>query len=293
MPIDYNAVISNATNAYNNTVSGYKAQLAAQQQQQQGVIAGYNDLQKGVLGGLEESSAVAGKQIADQYSQDAAKGQMMLFRQGLGNSTTRNNMLSQLGKNQAFAQTDRMAKYATMAADKRTQLGLAGLGYAGNAIDANSRFAAMGLNYAGEGAMGLGRLAEGFAGFENQRAMQEADYQNKLKMQQFYGVGGGGRGGIGGGRIDEPGGGFRGVNGPMGSPSPMYSGRPEQLFPYRENSPSSLSFGPYSGGGQVGSAAVYGGLAGAGATGDGWSYASAEGGVPGSNDGWLYEGTDY
>ncbi len=209
MAVDYNSIIQNATNSYNSAVAGYKSQLAAQQQQQQGVIAGYNNLQAGVLGGLQEQSAVASKQIKDQYDQAAADRQMQMFKMGMGNTSTRINMLNQLDKNQAFAQTNRIGDFAGRAADKTTQLGLAGLGYAGNAIRDNSAFAGQGLQYMGQGALGVANLAQGFAGmqnqaemqnasFANQKAMQDAQFAQQVKMQklqQLYGTGGGYGGG--------------------------------------------------------------------------------------------------
>jgi hypothetical protein len=131
---------------------------------------------------------------------------MNLYKQGFSNISTRENMLNQLTNQQSFAQTDRIGKFAGMAADKTTQIGLAGLGYAGGALRDNMQFAGQGLQYMGQGGLGVANLAQGFAGMENQAAMQEAAFanskamqdaqfaqQNKLqKLNQLYGAGGGG-----------------------------------------------------------------------------------------------------
>lgn len=297
MAIDYSSVINNATAQYNTALKGYQAQLAANQQQQQGVVNGYNSLQAGVLGGLEESSAVAGKQLSDQYKQQGAQQQMQLFRQGLGNSTTRNNLQNQLNQSSAFAQNDRMAKYATIAADKRTQLGLAGLNYAGGALRDNMQFAGQGLQYAGEGAFKLGGLAEGFAGMENQRAMQDASlasqkslqdaqFAQQIKMQrlnQLYGTGGGGGGHIG---FD---------NHPVGA---QMSNRDNTASPYsapwlNPNQPVAIPRSGAGGGGYGPDGTqewAYNG------TPEGWNdytYGTTQGGEAGLGDGWQYEGVDY
>lgn len=240
---NYANIIGSATNAYNATIAGYQKVLQQQQQAQAGVMQGYNDLQAGVLGGLEQSSAVAGKTISDQYKQDAAKQQMMLYKQGLGNSTTVNNLLSQLGKNQAFAQEKRLADFATTAADKRTQLGLAGLGYAGNALNTNLGFAGQGLQYSGTGALQLGHLAEGFAGLENQQEMQKQQFAQQLKLQklqQSYGVGTGHIGSYDGGG-GHPAAGHYGGGSINASPYPAvnYVGNPAYTAANQSNYSSS------------------------------------------------------
>lgn len=227
MAVDYSSIIGSATNAYNATLAGYKTTLAQQQQAQAGTVAGYNALQGTVLGGLEQSSNVAGQQIANQYKQAADKSTASLVGRGLYNTSMQDSLQKGLTESQAFAQNDRMAKYATMAADKTTQLGLAGLGYQGQAQASDLNFAGQGLQYGGQEALQLGNLAQGFAGLENQKAMQQAalDQQLKIAKLQLYGAGGqvygmGGSGSAGGAKAPAQAG-------------PGYGGgadRPQQMF---------------------------------------------------------------
>lgn len=212
MATNYAQIIGNATQAYNNTLAGYRTQLAQQQQQQQGVVQGYNDLQKGVLGGLEGQSAAAGQDIAGRYRQDAAKQLADATSRGMANNSFLSSLNARLSFDQSRAQEGRIADFAGRAADKTTQLGLAGLGYAGHALDQNMQFAGQGLQYGGQGAFQIGNLAQGFAGLENQSAMQQAGFDQQMKVLRNNQMYGGGHGGGVPGNSDP--------NKPMGAASP-------------------------------------------------------------------------
>lgn len=205
---DYSSIISNATNSYNAALAGYKTTLAQQQQQQQGVISGYNALQNTVLGGLEGASAAQKQDIAEQYKVAGDKNVSDMIGKGLYNSSLASSYGTRLNLDQARAQNDRANKFAMTAADKTTQLGLAGLNYQGQALNSNMQFAGQGLNYAGQGAYQIGNLAQGVAGLEQQGNYQDAQLaqqskqfsqqmalENRKLMLQQYGVGGGGSGG--------------------------------------------------------------------------------------------------
>jgi hypothetical protein len=181
--INYQNVISNATQAYNTTLAGYRAQLAQQQQQQAGVIQGYNALQANVLQGLQGGSAADQQAIRDQYAAQSGKQQMSMIGRGLGNTTIMDSMQRGLNLDEAKAQTDRANKFAGLAAGYQSQIGLAGLGYAGSALQHNLDFAGQGLQYSGQGAQGLGQLSLGFAGLENQA--------EQARLQRLSGGGGG------------------------------------------------------------------------------------------------------
>jgi hypothetical protein len=238
MAIDYSSVINNMTNAYNKTVQGYQTTLAQQQQAQQGVMQGYNSLQANVLGGLEGSSKAASQAVADQYAQQSGQAALGLTSRGLGNTTVANSVQRGIGLDEAKAQTNVANTYANTAAGYQTQVGLAGLGYAGNALNANMNFAGQGLQYQGQGAAQIGQLAQGFAGYENQAAMQQAalaqqqNLQNQqlaqqkamqqadfLHQNQLALLGLQGRGGTGGIQYGSGGGGGSYPHDPGGSPS--------------------------------------------------------------------------
>ena len=212
---DYSSIINNATNQYNSVISGYKSTLAQQQQQQQGIISGYNDLQKNVLGGLAGSSAAEQQDIAEQYKVAGDKTISGMIGKGLYNSTLADSYANRLNLDQARAQNDRANKFATTAADKTTQLGLAGLGYQGQALNSNMQFAGQGLQYAGQGAFQIGNLAQNVAQMQGQQdfqnaqlAQQNEQFNKQIRFNQIYGVGN--RGGIGGLSSYDGGGGSRG-----------------------------------------------------------------------------------
>ncbi len=200
MANNYQQIINNATTQYNATLAGYQNTLRQQESAQQGVMAGYNSLQANVLKGLEGGSAAEKQSIIDQYTAQSGKQQMSMIGRGLGNTTIMDSMQRGLTLDQAKAQTDRANKFANTAAGYQSQLGLAGLNYAGGAIRDNSQFAGQGLQYQGQGAMQLGQLGLSFAGLDNQRAMQAAEIKaQRDQYTQRHGTGGGVTYGAGGG----------------------------------------------------------------------------------------------
>jgi hypothetical protein len=293
MANNYQQVINTATAQYNATLVGYQNTLRQQQAAQQGVMAGYNSLQANVLKGLENNSASAKQEIIDQYTAAAGKQQASMIGRGLGNTTIMDSALRGLGYDQAKAQTARMNQFANTAAGYQSQLGLAGLNYAGNAINANTQFAGQGLQYQGQGAMQIGQLGLGFAGLENQRAMQEA--QIKAQRDQYTqrnGIGGGVTYGAGG---SSPlglntnfgnGGGNMGprqqfyndpmVQDPRQRPQP-YGGPPQTVYGAAESQPGDLGYAYGENASQFGSGGgTSDAWAGYAAGGDGWWYADGD-----------------
>ncbi len=255
MASNYNAIIANATAAYNKTLAGYQSTLQQQQQAQQGIVGQYNALQGNVLGGLADQSEVANRQINAQYTKSLGQAQMNLYNRGLGNSTVDSSIVRGFAADQGTAQLDRLGRFAGLAADKQTQLGLASLGYQGQALANNLQFAGQGLQYGGQGAAQLGNLAEGFAGLENQRAMQQAALDQQMKLyrlnqqNQLYGVGRGGgaptmsepfgppssRAGSTGGGIAAGNYGDARTNDPYNALNPYYQGSGGGTTPYGGN----------------------------------------------------------
>lgn len=276
MAIDANSIIQNATNAYNSAITGYKTQLAAQQQQQANTLATFNSQKAAALGGLEQQSNVAGQTISNQYAQDFAKMQSGLVGRGLINTTVQDSLGTGLTQSSAFAQSNRLANFAKQAADTGSQYDLAALGYQGQSQNADLNFAGQGLNYAGQGAMQIGNLAQGFAGLENQQQMQQAGFDQQVKMlrlQQLYGLAGRGGVSMGGAGGPQQQGNFN-PNNPYGG-----SNKIDQMatVPYGQaagayggtsdngvGSAAGADYGPYSGdwGGSSGSVAGGGGYVG-------------------------------
>lgn len=183
---NYQTYLQNADKLYKETLQGYQTALSGLQSQQADINAGYNTLQANVLAGLEGSSKSASQEVADRYTALSGRTTQGLINRGLGNTTVQGAMQRGISLDESKAQTDVQNKFAQTAAGYQTQLGLAGLGYRGQALQQQ-----LGLQGAQLGYMG------GYSQQQNQIGLGMAGAYNSS-----LGRGGGGGGGsVGGGNL--------------------------------------------------------------------------------------------
>lgn len=131
------ALQMNSTN-YNNILSGFQQTAAQNQAAQQGVQAGYGQLSNDVLGGIQNMDASQRQAINDQYAQQRGRTSQQLINRGLGNSTVQQSVDRGLVLDREKANVALTGQTQGINAQYRSQLGLAGLDYAGRAASQNT-----------------------------------------------------------------------------------------------------------------------------------------------------------
>ena len=134
----YNAALSLNQQNYSNILKGYQQTMAEQKAAQQGVVAGYNQLQGDVLNRLSGSNAAAIQAINDRYSQDQGNAAQQLVSRGLGNTTVQSAVNRGLSLDRAKAELGAQNQLQQNIANYQTQIGMGKLGFQGNAIGANT-----------------------------------------------------------------------------------------------------------------------------------------------------------
>ncbi len=149
-PIDYQGMIRQAQDSYKGIMAGYRNALSGQQRAQQGINQGYNRLQANVLGGLAGQGQARSQEIADYYTAQSGAAMQGLTNRGLGNTTIANSVGRGLAYDQTKAQNALRESVAGQQAQYQTQLGLAGLGYRGQANQQNTALLGQNLGYQGD-----------------------------------------------------------------------------------------------------------------------------------------------
>lgn len=218
--MDYAGMLQQAQNSYSSILAGYSTTMAQQQSAQQGIMAGYNQLQSNVLNTIQGVDASQRQSIRDQYAQQSGAMQQGLISSGLGNTTVMGSMQRGLTLDEAKAETGLSNSFAQLAAGYQSQLGLAGLGYRGQAAQQNTALQQNMLGYMGQYAGQLGGWGMQGLGMDQQAQLAREQMANQLKIAQLHGVGG--RGGGGGGGSSYPGGygGYAPLNQGYGSMAP-------------------------------------------------------------------------
>lgn len=142
-PTDYSSAYNNALNLnkqnYSNILSGYQQTAANQQTGQQSVLAGYGNLGNTIqntIQGVDQSQRQA---ITDQYAMAAGKASQGLISRGLGNTTVANSVQAGLLSDKSKANIALSNQMAQLQAGYQSQIGMAGLGYAGQSVGANTQ----------------------------------------------------------------------------------------------------------------------------------------------------------
>ncbi len=143
----YNQALNfNRTN-YNQILAGYNQTAAAQQAGQNQITQGYSTLRGDVLGGLAGIDKSQRQQIADDYAKQVGTESQRLISRGLGNSTVQQSIARGLMYDKAKADVDLTNRTQALNAQYSSQLGLAGLGYQGQALQERTGFANQTLQF--------------------------------------------------------------------------------------------------------------------------------------------------
>lgn len=253
-PTGYQDMLKKSQQQYAGIMAGYQNALAGQQKRSQRIAQGYNQLQAGVLGQLQGAGNARSQQIADYYTAQAGQQNQSLINRGLGNTTVASSVGRGLAYDQTKAQTALSNDVAQNFAKYQSELGLAGLGYRGQANQQRTGLLNAQLGYQGDWQKAL--LGAG---------MQGASLANQFSMAGARGGGGANdvRGASAGGILDR-----------RSSPGVMEP--PEDPFVTIPGG----GYGGYGGG-------SYAGLGGGAYGGNEWQYASPEE-MANQQQGWTY-----
>lgn len=130
----YQNYLNMAQQTYSNVLSGYQNLLQQQQQQSQGIQQGYGQLAQGVQDQLQGAEAGQQQQLQNLYQHQLGQNTQSAIDRGLGNTTVLDSMQRGATNDQALAQSQLAGQFAQQRAGYQSQLGQAGLGYAGQAL---------------------------------------------------------------------------------------------------------------------------------------------------------------
>jgi len=213
----YNSALAANQQQYNNILTGYQ-QLAGQQLgNQQAITSGYNTLTNQVLTGIEGSANAQRQMIDRQYAQQAAQASQQMTNSGLNNTTVTQSLQRGITFDQQLAQTNLANQFAQLEASYRSTLGLAGLDYQNQANQQQMNLGVQQLNF-----MNSVEMPYPDAGAYSNLAMmygsQEQADKDRAAMEAY------GQQAIGASQ-QGAGGGFAGVMGrPAGGYMPSYGG---------------------------------------------------------------------
>lgn len=165
----YQQALSNAQTQYSQISAGYNALLASQQAAEAQTIGGYNTLSNQVQGAIQGVTASQSQAIKDVYTQQSGQQQQQLINSGLGNSTVLSSVNRGLTLDEQKAQVALSNQQAQLQAGYLSSIGLAGLGYQGQATQANTALGAQGLSAQQAGVGVESQLYGGYAGAVNQQ----------------------------------------------------------------------------------------------------------------------------
>ncbi len=191
----YDAALNFNKANYNQILSGYQQTAASQQQAQQGIQAGYNNLTTSVLGKIQGIDASQRQALQDQYAQQRGETSQQLINRGLGNSTVQQSVDRGLLYNLDKGNIALTNATQGLNAQYQSQLGSQALGYASQAQQQNTA------------------LAQNQLAWMNSVNAGYPDASAYMKLAQMKGMSGGGAGGFQGG---VPGGGGTPIQGTGG-----------------------------------------------------------------------------
>ena len=143
----YNAALAMNSQNYSNILNGYQQTAANQSNVQKGIQGGYNQLGTDVQNTIQGVDASQRQAISDQYAQAQGQATQDLTNRGLGNTTVTNSVNRGLGLDQAKANIALSNQMAQLQAGYKSQLGLAGLGFANQANMQNTGWSGKQLDW--------------------------------------------------------------------------------------------------------------------------------------------------
>jgi hypothetical protein len=147
VPVNYESMYNQSMGLYGGILGGYASALQQQQAAQQNVMAGYNNLQSTVLGGLAGQGQARSADLAANYTMRQGREMQNLISRGLGNSTIQSSVTRGLAFDEQRAQNSLAEDVARQNAEYQSRLGLASLGYQAQAAQQNMALLGQQLNY--------------------------------------------------------------------------------------------------------------------------------------------------
>lgn len=237
----YNAALGLNSANYRNILSGYQQTAGNLNAATQQVAGGYGALQEGVLGDLSNAGATQRQAINDTYAREQGSAMQSLINRGLGNTTIQQGVQRGLIYDREKANVSLAEQIANLKASYRSNLGLAGLQYQGQAALQNAAQSNQQLQWMNSvqapypDASAYAKLAEMYG------ASQQAEENRNLQRSL---MGGGGQ---------MMGGGYSGIRGSAFGPSWGSVTNPEtpggSFFPLNSLNLGGRLAGGYSGGG--------------------------------------------
>lgn len=187
----YQDYLGQAQSQYSAVIAGYNQALSYQASTAASIQQGYNQLNQDVLGDLNRAGTTRSQEIADRYTGEAGRSMQGLVSRGLGNTTVQNAIGRGLTLDEQKAQNENMERVGGLRAQYRTQIGLSGLGYRGQALRDATGIQMGQLGYMGDYQRMLGQWGM-------QQESLRASERNQMANNQGFRVSGlsGGSGGF-------------------------------------------------------------------------------------------------
>lgn len=204
----YNAALGLNSANYRNILSGYQQTAGNLNSATQAVAGGYGRLQTDVLNDLSIAGSTQRQAINDTYAQEQGAAMQKLINRGLGNTTIQQGVQRGLIFDREKANVALAEQIANLKASYRSNLGLAGLQYQGQAAMQNAAQANQQLQWMNTvqapypDASAYAKLAEMYGA-----AQQAEENRNLARSLQ------------GGGSMQGMGGGYSGIRGSAFGPS--------------------------------------------------------------------------
>lgn len=134
----YNQALQQQQALASQIASGYNTLRQQQVAAQNNVIGGYNRLSNQVMGTIGGIGRAEAQRLADQYTAFSGQQAQQLTNRGLANTTIANSVQRGVSLDKAKADVELQGKIAGLQANYLSQIGLAGLGYQGQAVGQQS-----------------------------------------------------------------------------------------------------------------------------------------------------------
>ncbi len=138
----YQQSMGAAQTQYADVLNGYNSVMNQMAPVQASIAAGYGGLSNDVQGIIKGIGASQSQNIQDVYAQQSGAASQGLINRGLGNTTVANSVQRGLTLDQQKAQVALSNQLAALSAGYKANIGMAGLGYRGQAAAGNQQFAA-------------------------------------------------------------------------------------------------------------------------------------------------------
>lgn len=188
----YSQLLDAAQAQYGAIIAGYQNTLAYHAATAASIQQGYSQLYTDVLTGIKDVGQAKSQEIADTYASRVGAATQQLVNRGLGNTTVTSSVARGLALDESKAQATLAEQIAQLRAGYQSQLGLAGLGYRGQALREQTGIQTSQLGYMAGYQNMLGNL-----GMREAELNQRESFFNRQMNPGGFRVTGWGGGGLG------------------------------------------------------------------------------------------------